>query len=130
METERRLPMKYIDLIRTVKASAGAAEDESEDVLEIVVENVASHLTERTRQGFAERLPAELQEVAHPVPTIAGFDEDIIDQLMDVSDVDESRARRYIQAAWQALIELFDWQSVDDIRAELPPRMKVVLGTV
>ncbi len=120
--------MKYIDLIRTIKASAGAEEDESEDALEIVVENVASHLTERTRQDFAAQLPAELQEAAYPLPAIAHLDEDIIDQLMDLNDVDEHRARRYVQAAWQALLELFDRQEADDIKAELPPHMKLVLG--
>jgi len=120
--------MKYIDLIRKIKAVAGARDDESQDALELVVENIASNLTEYTRKGFAAKLPQELQDAAQTAPTMGIVDDDIIDQLMDIDDVDEHRARRNIRAAWRALCEYFDPESVEDIQAELPPHMKVVLG--
>jgi len=119
--------MTYINLIHRIKTMAGAREDESQDALEVVVENVAANLTDYTRRGFAERLPRELREAAQTVPTMTHLDEDIIDQLMDLDDVDEHRARHILRAAWQALIELFDNESAEDIQAELPQNVIAVL---
>ncbi len=120
--------MTYTNLIRMIKTMAGAREDESQDALEVVVGNVAANLTDYTRRGFAARLPRELQQAAETVPTMTHFDDDIIEQLMDLDDVDESRARRYVRAAWDALLELFDSDAVDDITAELPPNVMAVFA--
>ena len=119
--------MTYSNIIRRIKTMAGAREDESQDALEVVVENVAANLTDYTRRGFAARLPRELQDAAQMVPTMTHLDEDIIDQLMDLDDVDEHRARQILRAAWRALIELFDTESVEDIQAELPQNVIAVL---
>lgn len=115
--------MKYHTLIQKIKAIAQAREDESQDALEVVVENVAANLTDYTRHGFAAKLPDELQSAAMMVPTANHIDEDIIEQLMDLEDIDEHRARRHLRAAWQTLCELFDRESVEDITAELPRKM-------
>jgi len=80
--------MKYRELIRRIKTSANANEAASQDALELVVENVAAHLTDRTRRGFAAALPDELQSAAQMVPTASHLDEDIIEQLMDLDDMD------------------------------------------
>jgi hypothetical protein len=88
--------MNYMDLILRIKMAASADEDESQDALELVVENVAAHLTDRTRREFAAALPDELQSAAQMVPTANHIDEDIIEQLMDLEDVDESNARKRI----------------------------------
>ncbi|QQS18575.1 DUF2267 domain-containing protein [Candidatus Saccharibacteria bacterium] len=119
--------MKYHLLIKKIHSMAGARADESQDALELVVENVAVHLTDRTRRGFAAKLPQELQAAAMMVPTAGAIEDDIIEQYMDLEDVDEHRARHYLQAAWQAICELFDRESVDDITAELPRKMIAVL---
>ncbi len=119
--------MKYHTLVERIKHIAQAREDESQDALEIVVENVAAHLTDYTRRGFAAQLPAELQNAAQMVPTITHIDEDLIDQLMDLEDIDESRARQHLRAAWQTIIELFDRESVEDITSELPSNVMAVL---
>ncbi len=118
--------MKYHSLIKKIHRIAGAREDESQDALELVVENVAVHLTDHTRRGFAAKLPRELQSAAMMVPT-AGATDDIIEQYMDLDDVDEHRARDYLRAAWQTICELFDRESVQDITAELPHTMVAVL---
>jgi uncharacterized protein (DUF2267 family) len=99
---------------------ASANDDESQDALELVVENVAAHLTDHTRRDFAAALPEELQNAAQMVPTATHIDEDIIGQLMDLEDMDEGSAKRRIKAAWQALCEIFDSREVDDITSELP----------
>ena len=112
--------MHYHELIRRIKAAAPASEDESQDALELVVENVAAHLTDHTRRDFAAALPDELQNAAQMVPTANHIDEDIIEQLMDLEDVDEHSARTRIKAAWQVICEIFDSREVDDITAELP----------
>lgn len=115
--------MKYHELIRRIKITAHANEDESQDALELVVENVAAHLTDHTRRGFAAALPEELQNAAQMVPTASHIDEDIIEQLMDLEDVDEHSAKARIKAAWQVLCDVFDSREVDDITSELPRQM-------
>ena len=119
--------MKYRTIVRKIRAVAGAREYESQDALEVVVENVAANLTDYTRRSFAAKLPEELQSAAQMVPTITHIDEDIIDQLMELEDIDEHKARRYIKAVWQTLCELFDSESVEDITAELPHKMILTL---
>ncbi|HUB93441.1 MAG TPA: DUF2267 domain-containing protein [Verrucomicrobiae bacterium] len=115
--------MRYHDLVRKIKAVAQTSDDASQDALELVVENIAAHLSDHMRRGFAEALPDELQAAAQMVPTASHIDEDIIEQLMDLEDVDEHSARARIRAAWQALCEVFDSREVDDITAELPRQM-------
>lgn len=115
--------MNYHDLIRRIKDTANVPEDESQDALELVVENVAAHLSDQTRREFAAALPDELQSAAQMVPTANHIDEDIIEQLMDLEDVDESGARARIRAAWQALCDIFDSSEVHEITAELPQNM-------
>jgi uncharacterized protein (DUF2267 family) len=119
--------MKYNELIRRVKDAVHADDDASQDALELVVENVAAHLTDTTRREFAAALPDELQNAAQMVPTANHIDEDIIEQLMDLEDVDEGSARARIKAAWQALCDVFDSREVDDITAELPRRVVAAL---
>jgi uncharacterized protein (DUF2267 family) len=119
--------MNYMDLILRIKMAASADEDESQDALELVVENVAAHLTDRTRREFAAALPDELQSAAQMVPTANHIDEDIIEQLMDLEDVDESNARKRIRAAWQAVRDIFDSREVDDITSELPRQVVAAL---
>lgn len=112
--------MNYHELIHRIKDSVDAPEDESQDALELVVENVAAHLTDHTRREFAAALPDELQNAAQMVPTANHIDESIIEQLMDLEDVDETSAKARIKAAWQALCDIFDSREVDDITSELP----------
>jgi uncharacterized protein (DUF2267 family) len=119
--------MKYHSLIKKIHRITGARADESQDALELVVENVAVHLTDHTRRGFAAKLPQELHAASMMVPTASSIDDDIIEQYMDLEDIDEHRARHYLQAAWQALCELFDRESVQDITAELPRQMVAIL---
>lgn len=119
--------MKYHALVQKTKHLSHALEDESQDALEVVVENIAVHLSDYTRRDFAARLPEELRTAAMMVPTASALDDDLIEQFMDLSDVDESRARRYIRAAWEAICELFDGDSVRDITAELPPNVVTAL---
>lgn len=115
--------MKYHELIRRIKAATSAEEDESQDALELVVENVAAHLSDQTRREFAAALPDELQSAAQMVPTAQHIDEDIIEQLMDLEDVDENNAKQRIRAAWMAISDMFDSREVNDITSELPKRM-------
>jgi len=119
--------MNYHELIRRIRDATRADEAASQDALELVVENVAVHLTDHTRRGFAAALPNELQSAAQMVPTANHIDEDIIGQLMDLEDVDEKSARAHIQAAWQALCDVFDSHEVDDITSELPLQVVAAL---
>jgi uncharacterized protein (DUF2267 family) len=115
--------MKYHELVHRIRAATSTEEYESQDALELVVENVAAHLSDQTRREFAAALPDELQSAAQMVPTAQHIDEDIIEQLMDLEDVDEVSAKRRIRAAWHALRDIFDSNEVEDITSELPTRM-------
>jgi uncharacterized protein (DUF2267 family) len=119
--------MNYHELIRRIKEVSHADEDESQDALELVVENVAAHLPDRTRRQFAAALPDELQSAAQMVPTASHIDEDLIEQLMDLEDVDEKNAKQRIKAAWQAVCDMFDTHEVEDITAELPRQVVAAL---
>ncbi len=119
--------MSYLDLIRRIKDAASTDEGSSQDALELVVENVAAHLTDHTRRDFAAALPDELQNAAQMVPTANHIDESIIDQLMDLEDVDEVSAKMRIKAAWQAICDIFDRGEVDDITSELPRQVVAAL---
>lgn len=119
--------MHYHELIRRIKEAAGIGESDSQDALELVVENVAAHLTDHTRREFAAALPDELQNAAQMVPTANHIDESIIEQLMELEDVDETSAKRRIKAAWQALCDIFDSREVDDITSELPKQVVAAL---
>ena len=122
------LPMHYNELIRRIRAMTQTDEDSSQDALELVVENVAAHLTDHTRREFAAALPDELQSAAQMVPTASHIDEDIIEQLMDLEDVDERSARDRIKATWQVLCDVFDSREVDDITSELPKQIVAELS--
>lgn len=119
--------MHYRELIRRIKEAAAIGESDSQDALELVVENVAAHLTDHTRREFAAALPDELQNAAQMVPTANHIDESIIDQLMELEDVDETSAKQRIKAAWQALCDIFDSREVDDITSELPRQVVAAL---
>lgn len=114
--------MSYRELIMRIHEYTGgrSIEEESQDALELVVENVAAHLDGPLRHEFAAQLPQELHNAAMMVPTANHLDENIIEQLMDLEDVDESRAKQYIHAAWQVLQDLFERSDVEDITAQLP----------
>ena len=119
--------MSYHQLINWIREHADADDDASQDALEVVVENVAAHLTDSTRRGFAAQLPDELQNAAMMVPTANYIDEDIVEQIMDLEDVDESQARKYIRAAWQAIRDMFDSDEVREITDELPLNVRTAL---
>ncbi|HSX06667.1 MAG TPA: DUF2267 domain-containing protein [Candidatus Saccharimonadia bacterium] len=119
--------MIYRDLIRRIKDAAGASYDSAQDALELVVEKVAVHLSDQTRREFAAGLPKELQSAARMVPTVHHLDEDIVEQLMDLEDIDETGARARIKAAWQAVCDMFDHREVDEITAELPHQIVAAL---
>ncbi len=119
---------KYHSLIQKIKQRSHAPADESQDALELVVENIAIHLTDYTRRGFAAVLPRELRVAALMVPTADSMDDDIIDRFMDIDNVNEQQAHHYIKAAWQVLSEFFDREAMEDIVAELPRRVLDVLS--
>ena len=119
--------MKYNALITKIKHLAQAREDTSQDALEVVVENVAVHLDDGSRRDFASKLPEELQAAATMVPTAASLDDDIIERFLEIDEMDELKAREYVRAAWEAISELFDSESIKSIILQLPRKLATVL---
>lgn len=122
--------MKYNSLVRKIKHLAQThQDDESQDALQVLVENIAMHLDDVSRREFAARLPEELQSAAMMVPTAASMDDDIIERFLEIDDVDEMTARQYMQAAWEAIAELFDTDVLKEIIRQLPRKTAHALGT-
>jgi len=119
--------VKYNSLIQKIKYLSQAHEDESQDALEVVVENIAVHLDDVSRRDFASKLPEELQTAAMMVPTASSIDDDMIERFLEIDDIDELTAKQYIQAAWEAITELFDTDILRDIIRQLPRKMVAVL---
>jgi len=115
--------MKYRELIKKVQNYSGFSDDESEDALQMMVESLAVHLNEGERKDFASQLPERLQDLALSVfANERNSHEDIVEQFMENERIDESRAKKQIFAAWQALKDGLSKGEVEHIRAQLPNR--------
>src|SRR5438105_4107724 len=113
--------MKYRELIKKVQHYSGFSDSESQDALQLLVESLAVHLTEGERKDFAAQLPQELQDIALSVyATENNSKEDILQQFMDLEDIDESRAKKQIKAAWRALKDAISGGEIEHIKAQLP----------
>jgi len=94
----------------------------------MMVESLAVHLTEGERQDFASQLPSELQDIALAVnATEENSRQDIVEQFMQEENIDESRAKKQIHAAWKALKEAISPGEINHIRAQLPNNMVAFL---
>jgi uncharacterized protein (DUF2267 family) len=119
--TFRRVKMKYRELIKKVQGYSGFSDSESEDALEMMVESIAVHLTEGGRKNFASQLPQRLKDMALSVyATPENSKEDLIEQFMEIEHIDESRAKKQIHAAWNALKDAMSAGEIEHVRAQLP----------
>ena len=113
--------MKYRDLIKKVQDYSGFSDSESEEALELVVETLASRLNEGEREDLASQLPEELEDVAlAPTATQKFSAEDMFEELSELQNIDESRAKKQVMAVWRALKEALSPGEIEDIRAQLP----------
>ncbi len=120
--------MKYRELIKTVQHYSGFSDSESKDALDGTVAALAVHLTEGERKDFASQLPVELQDLALAVyPTEESSRQDLFEQFVEMQEVDESRAKKQLLSAWQALKDTLSSGQVDHIRAQLPARTVALL---
>lgn len=113
--------MKFRELVKQVQLNSGFSDQESQEALEHMVESLAVHLTEGERKDFASQLPQELKDIALSVlPTENLVHQDLLEQFIEMQDIEESRAKKQIHAAWEALKEAISPGEIDDIRAQLP----------
>jgi uncharacterized protein (DUF2267 family) len=113
--------MKYRELIKKVQSYSGFSDAESKDALEMMVESIAVHLTEGGRKNFASQLPQRLKDMALSVyATADNSREDLIKQFMQNEHIDESRAKKQIHAAWDALKDALSMGEIEHIKAQLP----------
>jgi uncharacterized protein (DUF2267 family) len=104
-----------------VQDYSGFSDSESKDALEMMVESLAVHLDEGERKDFASQLPQELQDLALSVyATRENSRQDLVRQFMAVEHIDESRAKKHVFAAWQALKGAITPSEIESIRAQLP----------
>ena len=120
--------MGYRELIKKVQAYSGFSDSESKDALETTVESLAIHLNEGERKDFASQLPQELQDLALSVlPTEQNSRQDIIEQVMEVEHIDESRAKKQLFASWSALKDAITSGQIEHIKAQLPNKFAAML---
>jgi uncharacterized protein (DUF2267 family) len=109
------------ELIKRVQDYSGFSDSESKDALEMMVESLAVHLTEDEREDFASQLPTELQDIALSVyATETNSKQDMVEQFMEFQQIDESRAKKQILAAWEALKDAISPGEIGDILSQLP----------
>jgi uncharacterized protein (DUF2267 family) len=115
--------------VKRVQKYSGFSDSESKDALDTMVETLAVHLNEGERKDFAAQLPQELQDMALAVyATEENSKEDILKQFMELEDINESRAKKQITAAWKALKENISGGEVKHIKSQLPRSMASLLS--
>lgn len=120
--------MGFRELIKRVQDYSGFSDAESKEALEMMVESLAVHLEEGERKDFASQLPQELQDLALSVmPTAESANKDMVQQFMEEEDIEESRAKKQIMAAWAALKEAISEGEIQHLRAQLPNRTVAML---
>ncbi len=121
--------MKYQELIKTVQLYSGFSDEESKDALDGTVATLAVHLPENDRRHFAEELPEELQDLVLAVyATPENSTQDLFEQFVEIQEVDESRAKKQLLSAWEALKDVLSARAIDHIRAQLPGRTMQLLN--
>ena len=121
--------MKYRELIKTVQQYSGFSDTESKDALDGTVATLAVHLTEGQQENFASQLPTELKDLALAVyATEENSSQDLFEQFMEVQEVDESRAKKQLLSAWNALKDTLSSGLIDHIYSQLPTRTVKLLG--
>lgn len=120
--------MRYQELIKKVQVYSGFSDTESKDALDCLVESLAVRLDDHDRLYFASQLPEELQSMALSVyPTEQNSQQDILEQFMEFQHVKESRAKRQIYSAWQALKDNLSFKEIEAIRGQLPNQLNHIL---
>ena len=121
--------LAYRELIKTVQQYSGFSDEEAEDALGNMVESIAVHLTESEREEFAAQLPQRLQDMALSVyPTPENSQQDIIEQFMEVQDIEESRAKKQVMAAWQTIKDFISEVEIEHIKSQMPHRVLTYLN--
>jgi|SRR5690554_3883542 uncharacterized protein (DUF2267 family) len=116
--------MGFRELVKKVQDYSGFTISESKDALEHMVESLAVHLAERERKDFASQLPQRLKDIALTVyATEQNSRQDIIEQFMENQRINRQRAKRQIQAAWQALKSGLSAGQINHVRAQLSKQM-------
>ena len=121
--------MNFREMIKKVQVNSGFSDTESEDALEMLVENLAVHLEKGERKDFASQLPQELKDI---VLTVSDTEQDpqldLLQQFMDVEQIPEDRAKKQLLAAWEALKSALSAGQIEHIRAQLPNSTVALLG--
>lgn len=113
--------MTYRELVKRVQHYSGFSDSESETALRLFIKKLACRLTMDERKDFASQLPTDLQDLAMTDETSdAKTEGEFIRQFCDEENIDESRAKKQIMAAWQALKDAITKGEIEDIRAQLP----------
>jgi uncharacterized protein (DUF2267 family) len=124
----KEVSMQYRELVKRVQDYSGFSDSESETALRIFIKRLAMRLTPDEREDFASELPMDLQDIAltEAAPQRISA-EQFVQQFAEEEDIDESRAKKQILAAWQAVKDAISPGEIDDIKAQLPNDMVAML---
>lgn len=120
--------MKFRQLVKKVQQYSGFSDMESTDALQMMVESLAVHLDLQERKRFASQLPKELRDIALSVySTPKNSTQDIVSQFMEIQEIEEPRAKKQINSAWQALKEAISERQVHRLESRLPDTAAIYL---
>lgn len=121
--------MQYRKLVQQVQDYSGFSDKESETALQTFVTTMAARLESGERKDFASQLPQELKEQAMAVTDDFNGDRDtFFATFMENEDIqDESRAKKQIMAAWNAIKDCITSGQVSHIQEQLPKSLATEL---
>jgi uncharacterized protein (DUF2267 family) len=120
--------MGYREMVKTVQRYSGFSDHESESALHTFLRVLSRRLTSDEREDLASQLPAELQDDALQTEETDKMQmEDLMQEMADELEVDESRAKKQIMAAWNTLKDAVTPGEIQHIRSQMPQSMTAVL---
>lgn len=120
--------MGYREMVKKVQSYSGFSDSESENALRMFIRTLSKRLTSDEREDLASQLPAELQDDALQTEEVDKMQmEDMMHEMAESMEVDESRAKKHIMAAWQTLKDAISPGEIQNIRAQMPQSMTAML---
>jgi uncharacterized protein (DUF2267 family) len=120
--------MQYKQLVKRVQDYSGFSDQEAEGALRLIVEKLATRLTQSERKDFASQLPDELEDLALSGKETQTFSaEDMLDELCEQENINKGRAKKQVFAVWRALKDAISPGEIKDIKAQLPEDLVMML---
>lgn len=120
--------MGYREMVKKMQSYSGFSDSESENALHVFIKALSKRLTSDEREDLASQLPAELQDEALQTEETDKMQmEDMMHEVAEQQQIDESHAKKQIMAAWHTLKDAVSAGEIQHIRAQMPQSMTAML---